>query len=64
MNYPCRDCKRRTPGCHDVCAEYKEAHEKDRKIRKELYMERLIDYTSADTYKELTGKYNRKRQKD
>jgi hypothetical protein len=33
---PCKDCKKRKPGCHDVCSEYlsfKSRHDKERELR-------------------------------
>ena len=29
---PCKDCKKRYLGCHDICPEYKEDVEKRRRI--------------------------------
>ena len=41
LEVPCRDCDRRTVGCHSVCAVYQQYRE-ERELIREIRKKRLI----------------------
>ena len=34
LKYPCKDCNKRYPGCHDKCEAYQDIHKKQQEIYK------------------------------
>ena len=43
MNYPCKNCEKRHPGCHDHCEDYKSVADYRAKEREDLRQRRAID---------------------
>lgn len=38
IDYPCKDCRERYPGCHDKCDIYQEAHSKQLAANRARYL--------------------------
>ncbi len=50
MKAPCKNCDRRQPGCHSVCAEYKQYDAERAKIRAERALNRQCDTESSPVH--------------
>lgn len=57
MTCPCRDCDKRTIGCHSKCEQYKEWAKENEKLRTERYERNRAEYLSRP------GKPVRRRRK-
>lgn len=36
INFPCKNCEKRYPGCHDKCCDYQEARKKQDEVLKAI----------------------------
>lgn len=62
MNFPCKDCPKRYPGCHDKCGDYQAAKIENDRAREAEYTRRSIEAYSIDLIRNKRDRMAKRRR--
>ena len=62
MRFPCKDCPKRYPGCHDKCPEYQEAKSKNDAAREAEHARKQREAYTIDTIRDRRARMAKKRR--
>lgn len=62
MKFPCKNCPKRYPGCHDKCEDYQKAKHENDSARKALQSKRNIEAYSIDLIRDRRDRFARHRR--
>lgn len=62
MKFPCKDCPKRYPGCHDKCDDYQTAKSEHDRIRDAEYARRCNEAYSIDLIRRRRDRMAKRRR--